>query len=73
MKNIEIIDDLIKQLEDLKKHPSTDLGDIGNIIGITIGQHIIDIRINFCQEMGFDKEAFMDGLHHGFSLTDGTH
>jgi len=56
-----------KQLiANLKNIKVGDLSDIGNTIGTIIGNSL-------SSEMGFDKKSFMDGLEHGFSLTDGTH
>jgi hypothetical protein len=60
----EIINDLIRNLEQIPK--GSDLSDVGNIIGIVIGE-------NICEKMGYEKNDFMDGLRHGFSLSDGTH
>lgn len=64
-KNIDIIKlDLIRDIVSAK---ADDLSDIGNTIGIVIGKHLDK------KEMGFDKDDFLHGLRHGFSLTDGTH
>ena len=43
-----------------------DLGDIGNAIGIAIGDHISG-------DMGFELSDFISGIKHGVSLVDGTH
>ena len=66
MDNIEIIDELKKELEHLKQYKGADISDIGNSIGFVIGAYISN-------EMGYEKESFMAGLNHGFSLRDGTH
>lgn len=42
------------------------LDDLGNEIGIIIGNYIKD-------KENFDINDFIDGLKHGISLTDGTH
>ena len=59
-----IINSLVHDLENMPV--MCDIGDIGNTIGIIIGKNIID-------KPGYDKESFMSGLKHGFSLIDGTH
>ena len=65
MKDIRVvINDLTKELEDIPE--LCDLSDVGNVIGIVIGKHLSD-------EMGYEKEDFLTGLNHGFSLADGTH
>jgi hypothetical protein len=43
----------------------SDISDIGNVIGIAVGKHIV--------ELGLDKEDFINGIKHGISLKDGTH
>lgn len=43
-----------------------DLSDIGNHVGIAVGEIMSD-------KEGFDKEDFIRGFKHGISLTDGTH
>jgi hypothetical protein len=55
---------LIDHLKTIKY--TGDLSDIGNEIGFIIGDHISN-------EMGYEKNAFLYGLNHGFSLKDGTH
>jgi len=60
-----VVNDLISQLESIPN--GCDLSDIGNIIGIVIGDHTIE------NGDGFEKSDFIHGLHHGFSLVDGTH
>lgn len=49
------------------QYENCDLSDIGNEIGIIIAKYFTD------KQIGFDKEAFIHGLNHGISLTDGTH
>jgi len=44
----------------------TDFTDLGNTIGIIIGKYTND-------EMGFDKDSFIQGIKHGISLSDGNH
>ena len=56
-----IINDLIIELENIPM--DCDIGDIGNTIGIVIGENISD-------KPGFDKDSFMSGLKHGLSLID---
>jgi hypothetical protein len=52
---------------DLKDNKISDLSDIGNIIGLVIGEYIDD------NKMGFGKDDFLHGLNHGFSLINETH
>lgn len=46
-----------------------DLSDIGNAIGIAIGESLKQNE----GEVGFDKEDFESGVKNGISLVDGTH
>jgi len=74
MKNVKYRDEIISLI--IKKLKSTesmaDLSDIGNLIGIAIGS------VN-CEDgkdknmLGFEKDSFIDGYLHGYSLKDGTH
>jgi len=64
-----ILDDLIKHLESLKNSAPInygDLSDLGNEIGIVIGQYTND-------KMGYEKDDFVSGIYHGISISDGTH
>ena len=64
-----ILNDLIKHLEYLKNSAPInhgDLSDLGNEIGIVIGQYTDD-------KMGYEKGDFIAGIHHGISISDGTH
>lgn len=64
-----ILEDLIKQLEAIKNSTpinQVDLSDLGNEIGIVIGQYTND-------KMGYEKGDFIAGIHHGISISDGTH
>ena len=64
-----ILNDLIKHLESLKNSAPInhgDLSDLGNEIGIVIGQYTND-------KMGYEKEDFIAGINHGISISDGTH
>ena len=75
---IEILKDVIRSMEQSKYisneitfydlEPwtiSSNIGDIGNDIGIAVGKHIV--------RLGIDKNEFIQGIKHGISLTDGTH
>jgi hypothetical protein len=67
MKNI--LEDLIKHLESIKNSAPInhgDLSDLGNEIGIIIGQYTND-------EMGYEKDDFVSGVRHGISISDGSH
>ena len=67
MKNI--LEDLIKHLESIKNSAPInhgDLSDLGNEIGIIIGQYTND-------EMGYEKDDFVSGVRHCISISDGTH
>ena len=55
-----ICNELIKKLTDIPPH--YDVSDIGNEVGIVLGQYEKDVVREF--KMGFD---------HGMSLSDGTH
>ena len=44
-----------------------DLGDLGNNIGIVVGKYFKK------KKWGYQKDSFLHGLNHGFSLADGTH
>jgi hypothetical protein len=64
-----ILDTLIKHLESIKNSATInhgDLSDLGNEIGIIIGQYTND-------KMGYEKDDFVNGIHHGISISDGTH
>ena len=64
-----ILEDLIKHLESIKNSAPVnhgDLSDLGNEIGIIIGQYTND-------EMGYEKDDFVSGVRHGISISDGTH
>jgi hypothetical protein len=64
-----ILDTLIKHLESIKNSAPInhgDLSDLGNEIGIIIGQYTND-------EMGYEKDDFVSGVRHGISISDGTH
>ena len=67
----EITDRLIEKITDEKVKlfavsGMADLSDVGNIIGIAIAPY-------FSEEIGFDKNSFIEGIKHGISLIDGTH
>jgi len=65
MKKInKLKEDLSKAID---KEYAVDLSDIGNTIGWVIG-HYLDK-----EQMGFDKDDFINGIKHGLSLADGTH
>ena len=64
-----ILEGLIDKLISLRgKSPIQhgDLSDLGNEIGIVIGQYTND-------KMGYDKEDFIAGVCHGISISEGTH
>lgn len=64
-----ILDDLIKHLESIKNTSPMnhgDLSDLGNEIGIIIGQYTNE-------KMGYEKDDFVSGIRHGISISDGTH
>jgi hypothetical protein len=64
-----ILDTLIKHLESIKNSAPInhgDLSDLGNEIGIIIGQYTND-------KMGYEKDDFVSGVYHGISISDGTH
>jgi len=59
----EIIDGLIQSLESIQ-YSNGDISDVGNEIGIAIGEHL-------STEQGLND--FISGLKHGISLKNGTH
>ena len=66
----EINMEIIRQLTKANQTYPDDMGelsDVGNEIGIVIAKYFDE------EDNGFDKEAFITGLNHGISLTDGTH
>lgn len=65
----KIIDELINHLDQFKNGKVItigDLSDLGNEIGIIIGNFTND-------KMGFDKDDFINGIYHGISISEGTH
>jgi hypothetical protein len=44
------------------------IDDIGNLVGIAVGRHIGNKNI-----WAFEKDDFLSGFDHGYSLEDGTH
>ena len=50
-----------------EKNYTGDLSDVGNEIGIIVGDWIDE------NKFGFEKDSFISGIKHGISLTDGTH
>lgn len=64
-----ILEALIKHLESIKNSSPInhgDLSDLGNEIGIVIGEYTSD-------KMGYEKDDFVSGIYHGISISDGTH
>ena len=61
-------------INDLLQNPDriTDLSDIGNYIGIAISKITCkdgkDLNL-----WSFEKDDFINGFNHGYSLNDGTH
>ena len=44
-----------------------DLSDLGNDIGLNIGEYIDK------DKLGYEKEDLISGIHHGISIIDGSH
>lgn len=44
-----------------------DLSDLGNDIGLNIGEYINKNKI------GYEKDDLISGIHHGVSIIDGSH
>ena len=63
--NLRFISKISEKLSSLP-YKNGDISDIGNEIGIILGNYI-------SKENGWDKDSFISGLNHGISLTDGTH
>ena len=69
---IKICDDIIAQLENAKIKYSVALSDIGNEVGFAIGMNTCKNQKDlnyFC----FEKNDFIIGYEHGYSLQDGSH
>lgn len=75
----KICDDIIEITKEYKKMANErllkgnkDLTDIGDFIGKAIGQNTCkdekDLNI-----WAYDKESFVAGFYHGYSIHDGTH
>lgn len=62
----EIIQKIIQQLNDVK-YTNGDISDIGNEIGIAIGDYIDE------NKLGYELDSFFHGVKHGISLKKGTH
>lgn len=65
--NLDINDNIIKIESDIFIRFRGDLSDLGNDIGLEIGEYINNDNI------GFDRDDFISGLYHGISIIDGTH
>lgn len=67
----KVIEAIKKALDDNRKR-ITDLGDIGNEIGLAVGSITCkkgkDLNI-----WSFEKDDFEHGFSHGYSLMDGSH
>ena len=44
-----------------------DLSDLGNDIGLNIGDYIND------DKLGYEKDDLISGINHGISIIDGSH
>lgn len=66
-----IIKDVITELSAIMVFRG-DLSDLGNAIGRAVSSHTCkdgqDLNL-----FGFEKEDFLHGFTHGYSLNDGTH
>lgn len=62
------LNEIKKELIDFINENNIDIDftDLGNTIGIIIGKYTND-------DMGFDKDSFIQGIKHGISLSDDTH
>ena len=63
----DITSELIEHLHNSKIPQGCDLSDLGNEIGILIGQYTDKYKL------GYELESLLAGIKHGVSLTDGTH
>ncbi len=61
----EVKKKIIDQLNNIEY--DGDLSDIGNEIGIAVGESVSKDRI------GYETEDLIHGIRHGISLTNGTH
>ena len=66
----KVVEAIIKSLS--SNTTITDLGDIGNEIGIAVGSVTCDNgeELNI---WSFEKHDFIGGYNHGYSLMNGTH
>lgn len=68
---VKICDDIIERLQQAKSRPAH-LDDIGNEIGIAVGQNTcIDGKDR--NIWAFEQYSFIGGFEHGYSLKNGTH
>ena len=58
---------IIKIGQDVYIKFNGDLSDLGNDIGLNIGEYINN------DVLGYDKDDFISGLNHGVSIIDGSH
>lgn len=59
----KIVEKIIKNFSEVK-YSNGDISDVGNEIGIAIGEHLSEKD---------DLNSFISGLKHGISLKNGTH
>ena len=59
---------IINQIQDITWNYG-DIGDIGNEIGIAIGEVLVANKVDIEDSV----EDFISGVKHGVSLVDGTH
>lgn len=65
---VQVIKAIKAELEILEGKDSFDLSDIGNSIGYAVG-----LRTAKKNLWSYEKNDFIHGYGHGYSLTDGTH
>jgi hypothetical protein len=63
----DIASELIEHLQKSSIPQGSDLGDLGNEIGILVGKYTDK------NKLGYELESFIAGIKHGVSLTKGTH
>lgn len=66
---VKICDSIKREMDIMNEsYAGSDVSDIGNAIGMAVGKHIANK-----EKFGYEKNDFLSGFNHGYSLKDGTH
>jgi hypothetical protein len=71
-KTIETLIACLENANYLNNCKYCDLGDVGNEIGLALGQFLLP-NDDEKELWGWDKESLINGINHGISIVDGTH